>query len=116
MKWFLTKNYEEVRIGSSGGVQPNLNLGLIENNPVPICSIAEAEEIEKQINRKFSQADELEEELVTHLQQSNILRQSILKKAFRGQLVAQDPHDQPAAALLTRIRSAKDAEKPRLKV
>ncbi len=116
LKWFLTKNYEEVRTGSSGGVQPNLNLGLIENNPVPICSIAEAEEIEKQINRKFSQADELEEELVTRLQQSDVLRQSILKKAFGGQLVAQDPHDEPASALLTRIRLAKDAEKPRVKV
>ena len=110
LKWFLTKNYEEVRMDSSGGVQPNLNLGLIENSPVPICSIAEAKEIEKQIERKYSQADELEEELVVRLQQSEILRQSILKKAFSGQLVTQDPNDEPASALLERIKAQKAAQ------
>ena len=110
LKWFLTKNYEEVRMDSSGGVQPNLNLGIIENSPVPICSIAEAKEIEKQIERKYSQADELEEELVTRLQQSQILRQSILKKAFSGQLVAQDPNDEPASILLERIKTQKVAQ------
>ena len=107
LKWFLMKNYDEVRTGSSGGVQPNLNLGIIENSPVPICSIAEAEEIGRQIKRKFSQAVELEEELVVCLRQSEIFRQSILKKAFAGQLVPQDPNDEPASELLKRITEEK---------
>ena len=38
--------------------------------------------------------------LTTSLQQAEALRQSILKKAFSGQLVPQDPHDEPATALL----------------
>ena len=105
LKWFLMKNYEEVRIGSSGGVQPNLNLGIIENSLVPVCSIDEATEIEKNIKQKFSQADELEKELVTRLQQSDVLRQAILKKAFSGQLVPQDSNDEPASVLLDRIKA-----------
>ena len=108
LKWFLMKNYDEVRTGSSGGVQPNLNLGIIENSPVPICSIAEAEEIGRQIKRKFSQAVELEEELVACLRQSEVIRQSILKKAFAGQLVPQDPNDEPASILLARIRAERE--------
>ena len=105
LKWFLTKNYEEVRTGSAGGVQPNLNLGIIENTAVPICSISEAKEIEKEIETRFSKADELEEQLVSCLQYSEHLRQSILNRAFRGELVAQDPNDEPASALLDRLKA-----------
>ena len=44
----------------------------------------------------------------------NTLRQSILKKAFSGQLVQQDPHDEPASALLDRIRAERgQADKPK---
>ena len=105
LKWFLTKNYEEVRTGSSGGVQPNLNLGIIETTPVPICSMAEAEEIEKQIQRRFSQIDKLEDELAALTKQCDVLRQSILRVAFSGQLVSQDLDDEPASVLLDRIRA-----------
>ena len=42
-------------------------------------------------------------------QQSEALRQSILKKAFSGQLVAQDPKDEPASVLLARIQAEKSA-------
>lgn len=107
LKWFLTKNYQKVRTDSSGGVQPNLNLGIIAKTPVPICSINEAAEIEKQIENRFSQADELEEQLVIHLQRADVLRQSILKRAFSGQLVPQDPNDEPASVLLDRIKAGR---------
>ena len=43
--------------------------------------------------------------ITTSLQQAEALRQSILKKAFAGLLVAQDPHDEPASALLARIKA-----------
>ncbi|MEQ1814362.1 MAG: hypothetical protein ABL860_07940, partial [Candidatus Nitrotoga sp.] len=45
--------------------------------------------------------------LSTSLQQAAALRQSILKRAFSGQLVPQDPHDEPASVLLERIRADK---------
>ena len=42
------------------------------------------------------------------LKRSAALRQSILKKAFTGQLVPQDPTDEPASALLERIREERE--------
>src|SRR5699024_6341150 len=45
MKLFFFKNYQDMRTLSSGGVQPNLNLGIIENMPIPFCSLAEQKEI-----------------------------------------------------------------------
>jgi len=44
----------------------------------------------------------------------NTLRQSILKKAFSGQLVPQDPHDEPASVLLDKIRAEHEqSDKPK---
>ncbi|MEN6628325.1 MAG: hypothetical protein ABFC42_01660, partial [Sulfuricella sp.] len=84
---------------------------------IPICSIAEQIQILLALESKFSEIDQLDQTLTTSLQQAEALRQSILKKAFSGQLVAQDPHDEPAAALLARIRAerAAVAAKPRKK-
>jgi type I restriction enzyme S subunit len=61
-------------------------------------------------------ADQLDQTITTALQQAEALRQSILKKAFSGQLVPQDPNDEPASELLARIRAERDAPsaKPKL--
>lgn len=105
MKWFFQKNYGEIRLKSSGGVQPNLNLGIIENTAVPLCSIDEAKQLVEVIESKLSEVDQLEQTLAISLEQAEALRQSILKKAFSGQLVPQDPADEPAAELLARIKA-----------
>ena len=105
MKWFFQKNYGDIRLKSSGGVQPNLNLSIIENTMFPMCSIEEAAHVVDAIEIKLSEADQLDQTLTTALQQAEALRQSILKKAFSGQLVSQDPHDEPASKLLARIQA-----------
>jgi len=51
-----------------------------------------------------------EEPITASLQQAEVLRQSILKKAFEGKLVSQDPNDEPANVLLETIRNEKAAE------
>lgn len=53
--------------------------------------------------------------ITTSLQQSEALRQSILKKAFSGQLVPQDSQDESASVLLARIKaeSMRHTEKPK---
>ena len=56
----------------------------------------------------IAEADHLDQTLATALQQSEALRQSILKKAFSGQLVPQDANDEPAARLLERIRAERE--------
>jgi len=57
-------------------------------------------------------ADKLEETITQSLQQAEALRQSILKKAFAGKLVPQDPNDEPASKLLERIKAEKTAQTP----
>ncbi|NMG46023.1 hypothetical protein GPA22_20090 [Aromatoleum toluvorans] len=107
VKWFFQKNYGDIRLKSSGGVQPNLNLGIIENTAVPLCPLAEAKQLVETIEYKLSEVDQLDQTITSSLQQAEALRQSILKKAFSGQLVPQDPQDEPASVLLERIRAEK---------
>ncbi|RFC36188.1 MAG: type I restriction enzyme, S subunit [Candidatus Nitrotoga sp. SPKER] len=87
----------------------NQDLGLTRmvNIVLAICSIEEQEEVIRIVDDKMSVIDQLELTLTTSLQQAEALRQSILKKAFSGQLVAQDANDEPAAALLARIKAEK---------
>lgn len=62
------------------------------------------------LGEKLSVIDQLETTITTSLQQAEALRQSILKKAFSGQLVPQDPDDEPASVLLERIRAERAAQ------
>ncbi|RLT39338.1 MAG: restriction endonuclease subunit S, partial [Chloroflexi bacterium] len=87
--------------------QFNLTLEICREIPVPLCSQLEQSEIVKEIEARLSVVDQLEQTITDALQQAAALRQSILKKAFAGQLVPQDPNDEPAVALLARIRAAK---------
>ena len=82
---------------------------------LPICSISEQNEILKIIETKLSEIEKLDSELDTQLAKAETLRQSILKKAFSGQLVPQDPNDEPASALLERIKAEKAAVQARAK-
>ena len=59
------------------------------------------------LEERFSIIDQLDQTLTTALQQAEALRQSILKKAFSGQLVPQDPNEEPASVLLERIQAEK---------
>ena len=93
----------------------NLSLVDVANIPVPLCSLNEIAEIQSDVEARLSEVDQLDQTLTTSLQQAEALRQSILKKAFSGQLVPQDPHDEPASALLARIKAEREtvAAKPR---
>lgn len=62
---------------------------------------------------QFSVIEQLESDISTSLQKAEALRQSILKKAFAGELVPQDPADEPAADLLARIRAERGRLAPK---
>ncbi len=76
---------------------------------IPFPSFAEQQAIVEEIEARLSVVDNLEQTIETALQQAEALRQSILKQAFAGQLVPQDPDDEPAAILLERIKNARGA-------
>ena len=77
---------------------------------IPICGTEEQEEVVKFLKEKISIIDNLEETIEEELQKSEALRQSILKRAFSGKLVAQDPNDEPASVLLERVCAEKEAQ------
>lgn len=94
----------------SGGVGINhLSAGKLESMAIPLVAIFESEKILGLINEKILLMENLDQTITISLQQAEALRQSILKKAFSGQLVTQDPHDEPALALLARIKAEKSA-------
>lgn len=108
---FFKYNYENIRLRSSGGVQPNLNLSHIKNIKFPLPTIEEQKIINEEIESQLSQVKNLEDEIGLNLQKLESLRQSILKQAFSGKLVAQDPNDEPASVLLERIKLNKEDSK-----
>ena len=79
-----------------------------------IPNLAEQRKIVRRADQLFAFADQLEARLAGARQRVDALTQSILAKAFRGELVPQDPNDEPASVLLERI-AAQRAAGPKLK-
>jgi len=115
VKWFFLKNYEEIRLLSSGGVQPNLNLSIIKNTVLPFPSLSEQYQIVQEIETRLSVCDKVEQSITESLEKAKALRQSILKKAFEGKLLTeqeieqckQAPDYEPASVLLEKIKAEK---------
>lgn len=88
------------------GAQGKLALMRIKEIPIPLPSISEQHEIVRRVEALFAVADRLEARYQAARVQVEQLTPSFLAKAFRGELVPQDPNDEPAEKLLNRIRSA----------
>ncbi len=87
--------------------RPVLSLENMREAAVVICSFEEQKQIIAEIESQFSIIENLEQTINDGISKSESLRQSILKKAFEGKLVAQDPNDEPASELLKRIKVEK---------
>lgn len=76
---------------------------------IPVPPVVEQQRIVGEIERHWSVLDSLEDSTANALIRAGRLRQSILSRAFEGRLVPQDPTDEPAEALLERIRAERAA-------
>jgi type I restriction enzyme S subunit len=76
----------------------------------PLSPFEEQHEIVRRVEALFKIADQIEERYKKAKAYIDKLTQSILAKAFRGELVPQDPNDEPASELLKRIQEKKDRQ------
>jgi type I restriction enzyme S subunit len=85
---------------------------------VPLPSCEEQHEIVRRVEALFAYADRVEARYTAARAQVERLTPALLAKAFRGELVPQDPNDEPASVLLERIHASRAAagEKPPRKV
>ncbi len=74
---------------------------------IPLPPLAEQQQIVFEIEKRLSVAEKVEESIRVTLEKAEALRQSILKKAFEGKLVPQNPNDEPASKLLEQIQAEK---------
>lgn len=79
---------------------------------IPVPSLDEQKRIVAEIESRFERADALETAVDRALSNAEKLKQAVLKKAFSGELVPQNPDDEPASVLLDRIRAARASELP----
>jgi len=96
-----------------GGVIKNFHIEDLKLVDFPLPPLAEQRRIVAEVERRLSVADEVARTVEQSLAQAQRLRQSILKKAFEGRLVAQNPEDEPAGVLLEKIRLQKQIKQPK---
>ena len=100
--WFSRAGKQSVNLAS-------INLTVLRSFPVPVVPAAEQQQIVEIVEDQLSTIERLEAGIETKLAGAQALRQAILKHAFSGKLVPQDPNDEPASELLERIAAERAA-------
>ena len=109
LEFFVRTEREGLERFAPATAQKNLNLKVLSDLAVPLPPLAEQRRIVAEVERRLSVAQKAEASVEANLQRVERLQQSILKQAFSGKLVPQDPNDEPASALLERIRVEREA-------
>ncbi|MBF0548491.1 MAG: restriction endonuclease subunit S [Candidatus Riflebacteria bacterium] len=110
--YYFVYTYEKNRGIGSGNNQKALNKERVKFFDIPLSPLSEQYAIVAEIEKRLSVCDKMEDSIAQSLKQAEALRQSILKKAFEGKLVPQDPNDEPASVLLERIKAEKEKSHP----
>ena len=100
---------------SSGITLPRTSWNALGEFTFALPPLTEQEQIVSELERHLSVADTIEATIGAELTRAERLRQSILKDAFSGKLVLQDPNDEPASVLLEKIREEKENQQPQRK-
>jgi type I restriction enzyme S subunit len=100
---------ERLKEITAGIAQQKISLERFRRFPLQLAPITEQHEIVRRVEALFAYADRLEARYTAVRAQVERLTPTLLAKAFRGELVPQDPNDEPASVLLERIRAARAA-------
>ena len=87
MNYFFISFKQKLEELAPATAQKNINVDILEKVNIPLAPIEEQYQIIQEIESRLSVADKMEESIAQSLQQAEALRQSILKKAFSGELV-----------------------------
>lgn len=101
------RQFREMNYGAG---RPHLSFDQLESVVVPLPPLCEQTQIVDVVGRSLAAGERIESELHRLSKQSTAQRQNILRAAFAGQLVPQDPNDEPATILLERIRTERAAQ------
>ena len=96
------------QVKTDGVSQSNINAQILGSFQIPLPPVEEQQEIVRRVEALFKIADQLEERYKKAQAYVDKLTQSILAKAFRGELVPQDPNDPPASELLKKIKEERE--------
>ena len=109
VKWFLRSPHTQKRMQKAvkGVAVRGINIGDVRALQLPVPPLAEQQEIVRRVEALLALADQIEARYAKAKVHVEKLTQSILAKAFRGELVPQDANDEPAEKLLERIKAAR---------
>ena len=110
LEFFIRTEKDELESFAPATAQKNINLQVLSQLAVPLPPLTEQRRIVAEVERRLSVAQQAEATVEASLARAERLRQSILRQAFSGRLVPQDPDDEPASALLERIRAERETE------
>lgn len=100
-QWFQSVGKQTTNLAS-------INLGMLRAFPVPVPPAAEEARIAELVAESLAASDTMQAAIEKSVAQCTAQRQNILRAAFAGELVPQDPTDEPAEALPARIRASRD--------
>jgi type I restriction enzyme S subunit len=109
LMYLLMTEGEDIRRFGKGSTHTTIYFPEVMAFHVCLPSVAEQQQVVQEIERRFAAIERLRESWQLAQESAQQLDEAVLAKAFRGELVPQDPNDEPASVLLERIRAEREA-------
>ena len=102
------KGQAELGLSATAVTQPNVNAEAIKRIQLELPTVQEQDQIIQRVERLYAVADRIESSYMSLAAQARRLTPLTLAKAFRGELVPQDPNEEPASVLLQKIKTVRE--------